>query len=357
MNRRKTHLIRFLLPALIALICAAHGARAADPYGPVKTVENAVAQTIKRDKRNNIVTAVYENDLIGNGRDGGYTSGVRLGYIDINATFPEWAHGLAEAIPTFDINETSSIFYSIGHNIYTPDTITGATADPNDRPWAGYLYGSAGMVTLTDNHADEIELTLGVVGPAALGEQVQKAIHAHITDSPTPKGWAHQLKNEPVILLGWQRTWPQIASGEIGPLFWSASPHIGLTAGNAYTFANSGFSIRIGPNGTKWQDTPARVRPALPGSGFFEIPQSGWSWYLFAGIDGRAMARNIFLDGNSFTDSPSVDKKYFVADANAGLAVTYDQYRISYTLIHRTKEFETQNDAQTFGAISVGYRF
>ncbi|MGZ9109253.1 MAG: lipid A deacylase LpxR family protein [Micavibrio sp.] len=326
------------------------------PIG-TKTVEREAAKTIRRDDRHNIITAVYENDLIGSGRDGEYTSGVRLSYIDVSADFPDYAHNIADVIPTFDINATSSIFYSVGQNIFTPRDVTQRDANRDDRPWAGFLYTSVGMATLTDNHTDELEITLGMVGPAALGQNTQKFIHSHITDSPTPRGWRHELKNEPGFMLAWQRAFPAALSGEAGPLFWTVAPHYGVTLGNIYTFANTGLSIQLRPESSKWQDTPVRVRPALPGTGFFEIPEKRWSWYLFAGVDGRAVGRNIFLDGNSFTDSARVDKNFFVADSNAGIALTYDQFRISYTMIHRTKEFHNQQDSQIFGAISVGYRF
>jgi hypothetical protein len=210
---------------------------------------------------------------------------------------------------------------------------------------------------VVDDHSDEIELSLGVVGPAALGEQTQKFIHKHVSDSPEPQGWHNQLKNEPALTLGWQRTWPQSLSGEAGGLFWSVAPYTGATVGNVYTYADAGFNIRVGPSTEKWQDPPLRVRPAMPGSGFFEIPENRWSWYLFGGIEGRAVARNIFLDGNTFTDSHSVDKNPLVGDANAGLALTYGQFRISYTAVYRTREFEDQDDPEIFGAISAGYRF
>jgi len=36
--------------------------------------------------------------------------------------------------------------------------------------------------------------------------------------------------------------------------------------------------------------------------------------YLFAFVDGRAVGRDIFLDGNTFTDSHSVTRKTFVGD-------------------------------------------
>lgn len=306
--------------------------------------------------RDNILTLVVENDLFGGGTDRNYTSGVRLGYIDINSEFPGFAHDLADMLPVFDINETSSIFYSLGQNLYTPE-ITQAEMDEGDRPWSAFLYGSVGMVTFTGNHSDEIEATLGIIGPAALGEPTQKWIHRHISNSPEPQGWDNQLHNEPGFMLAWQRSYPRYFAGTSGHFYWSAAPYYGLTLGNVMTYGQTGLSARIGPASEKWQDTPLRVRPAMPGTGFFEIPEKTWSWYLFGGIEGRAVARNIFLDGNTFRDSPDVDKNYFVGDANMGVAFTYDRVRLSYTLVYRTKEFKGQEDPDLFGAISLGYRF
>lgn len=321
------------------------------------SLQHELSKEIRRSDHNNIITAVYENDMIGSGDDEYYTSGVRLGYVDLDATFPEFARDIDDIIPTFSINDTSAIFYSIGQNIYTPKDVSTRTADPDDRPYAGYLYTSMGMASLTDDHIDELEVSLGVVGPAALGEQTQKFIHSHITDSPIPKGWNNQLKNEPALTVGWQRGWPSYFVAGAGDLSLSVSPYAGVTVGNVYDFINTGLSLRISPSSEKWQDAPLRVRPGLAGTGFFEIPEKKWSWYLFGGIEGRAVARNIFLDGNTFRDSPSVDKEYFVGDANAGVALTYDKIRVSYTLVYRTKEFETQEDDTVFGAMSVGYRF
>ena len=40
--------------------------------------------------------------------------------------------------------------------------------------------------------------------------------------------------------------------------------------------------------------------------------------YVFARAEGRAVARNIFLDGNTFGHSQSVDHKWLVADLSVG---------------------------------------
>lgn len=324
-----------------------------------KTVEEQFPKDISQSNKDKVVTMVVENDLFGTkGTDANYTSGVRFTFLDVNANMPNISEKIDDFIPTFEMNETTSVFYSVGHNLYTPRDIERRTLDKNDRPWASHIYGSMGLVSITDNHMDEVEVSLGVIGPMALGEPIQKFVHEYISGSPEPQGWDNQLKNEPTLGVAWVRRFPIATQIEMAGLSIGGAPHFGATLGNARTFANAGFNIRLTPESEKWQDAPVRVRPALPGTGFFETPKNKkFSWYVFAGVDGRAVARDIFLDGNTFTDSHSVDKKYFVADANAGVAVTYDDFRLSYTLVYRTKEFDKQDDASVFGAVSLGYRF
>jgi lipid A 3-O-deacylase len=344
-----------LLPILSLMMICGLPVLAAAEKAP--TLEQSVPDRVLDAPEKKIITVVVENDSLGGGTDQNYTSGVRVNVTNISADFPPLAHKIDELIPTFDINKTSSIYYSFGQNLYTPSDITSPMVNINDRPWAAFLYGSLGMATITDNHMDEVEASLGVVGPAAMGELTQKFIHRHLTDSPTPHGWSHQLKNEPGLMLAWQRGWPMIASGLISDNFWSFRPYFGATVGNVRTYGDVGFTLRLSPFESRWQDMPVRVRPAMPGTGIYEIPRNNWSWALFSGIEGRAVARDIFLDGNTFARSYSVDKKPFVADATAGVALTYKNTRISYTAVYRTKEFVLQQRPEIFGAFSVGVRF
>lgn len=327
-----------------------------DTAADTRTLEQQIPVSVTNTAQDNILTLNVENDLF-TGGDSNYTSGVRLSYYDMSSTLPGFARYLGDALPGFDINNTTSLFYSMGQNIFTPEDIEVRPQTQGEHPWSGFLYASMGMATLSDNHIDQVEATLGVVGPAALGEQTQKFIHRHLSNSPMPKGWSNQLENEPGIMLAWERTWPEFWAGDFAGLYGSVAPYTGATIGNIYTFADAGFSFRLGPDTERWQDAPIRVRPAMPGTGFFEIPQDDWSWYLFAGLEGRAVARNIFLDGNTFQDSYSVDKEILVGDANAGLALTYGRTRVSFTWVYRTKEFETQDKPESFGSIAIGYRF
>ncbi|MEM6811454.1 MAG: lipid A deacylase LpxR family protein [Pseudomonadota bacterium] len=321
------------------------------------TVEENISQRIDRLKDESFWNLSIENDLFGGGTDQYYTSGVRLSYFDVNTTVPVFIDKIAEAFPTFDVNETTSTYFSIGQNIFTPDNIEVSSLQQDDRPYAGFLYGSIGLASIENNHIDDFELSLGIVGPAAFGEETQKFIHENISNSPEPLGWDNQLENEPGLILSYGRRWPVFYQKNWPDYSFRLEPNVGFSLGNIYTYANTGMSIVFAPHRSRYQDTPPRVRPAIPGTGFFDTPDEKFSWFLFGGIDGRAIARNIFLDGNTFVDSHSVDKKHFVADANAGFAISYDDFRLSYTVNYRTKEFDTQDNEAIFGSLTFSTRF
>ena len=321
------------------------------------TPEQRLAINRLRNKENNYLSLSIENDVLGGGTDKYYTSGARLTWFNADLVVPDAMEKMDDFIPTVDFNSTTGVFYTMGQNIYTPEDLQQRNLQQNDRPYAAFLYGSAGLLTLDDNHIDEFELTLGVVGPEALGEQTQQLVHRHLTESQLPKGWSNQLDFEPGVIVSVGRRWPQAFRADFGDYRFRAEPNVNVSVGNIYTYAGTGLAMTFGPYQGVLQDTPPRVRPAMPGSGYFETPDQGWSWYAFAGVDGRAVARNIFLDGNTFRDSHSVDKKHFVGDASAGIALTLGRYRMSYAINTRTKEFDDQDDNAVFGSVTLSTRF
>jgi len=340
-----------LTATLLCLITSAHAE---------ETLTDQVQDIVRKDKKRNVFSLSIENDFFGGGTDKYYTSGVRLSWLNMDIETPQILKSVNDRTPLFKHNDTSVAVYSIGHNIYTPADITIEANQDDDRPWAAWLYTSASLTTLQDNHIDEFEATLGVVGPEALGKPIQRFIHSNVTGDP-PRGWKNQLDFEPGLILSAQRRWPgalktKIDAG-ISEYTLRATPHINASLGNIYTYAGTGFTVSLTPYKDRFQDTPPRVRPAMPGTGYFSEPSHSFTWQLFAGAEGRAIARNIFLDGNSFRDSHSVDKKYFVADLNAGAALTWKDYRLSYTVNYRTEEFHRQSEPSIFGSLNLSTRF
>jgi lipid A 3-O-deacylase len=78
---------------------------------------------------------------------------------------------------------------------------------------------------------------------------------------------------------------------------------------------------------------------------------------LFAGIDGLVVGRNIFLNGNSDGNSLRVSHRPCVAEAQAGLALTYHGVRFPCTQVLRTPKFYDQNRYTQFGSINVTFRY
>ncbi|WP_018953361.1 lipid A deacylase LpxR family protein [Thioalkalivibrio sulfidiphilus] len=300
-----------------------------------------------------ILVLEYENDLFA-GEDRYYTSGVRASWITPGSGVPGLLRDVGELIPFFPGQGELKASWSIGQSMYTPKDIEEANPSPGDRPYAGWLYVSGGLAEETGDRLDRLQLTLGVVGPASLAEQTQKTIHEFM-GSPIPQGWDHQLGNELTLMVSYERQWrSRVRTAEEG---WriDLTPHWGGTLGTPFTLVNTGLTLRAGRD-LPHDYGPPRIQPALPGSGLF-VPRSRWGWYLFAGVDARAVAWNTFLDGNLWRDSPSVDRHVFVGDAQLGAVLGLGRARLAYTHVFRTPEFRNQVGRDDFGALSLSWIF
>ena len=200
------------------------------------------------------------------------------------------------------------------------------------------------------------ELTVGIVGPSAYGEDIQNSVHEY-ADVSTAKGWDNQLRDEPGILLSWQQSL-KMSTFDYGGAQFDFIPNYGITLGNVFTYANLGGEARFGFNVPDDFGT-SLIRPGSNLSSPLKPPEksSDFGVHVFVGAEGRAVLQNIFLDGNTWKDSHSVDKKHFVADMYAGLAFTWRRFRLAYTHAFRTPEFDNQDDGQQFGSINLSYSF
>lgn len=307
-------------------------------------------------------TINIENDRIAN-TDRHYSNGIRLGWVSDRtdgSNMTEVRDLLQFLYPLADVR-AGRLGLEFGHNIFTPEDTQARQLVPGDRPYAGWLYGAASLYAETgkglgdvySETLDRVALEIGIVGPAALGEQVQNEFH-NLIDVNESNGWDNQLENEPGINLIAERKW------RAAPFrFWGveadAIPHVGASLGNVYTHVNAGAIARIGQQ-LSIDYGPPLIRPNLSGYSAIE-PVDTLAWYAFAGVDGRWSLRNIFLDGNTFHDSHSVDKNPLVGDFVAGVALVYGRARLSFTHVMRTKEFKGQSSADRFGSVSLSLSF
>ena len=297
-----------------------------------------------------------ENDLFGAGTDQYYTQGVQVTFVPKDKWEPEWFKDLMGMIPGVNLDGNSTYVVALGQQMFTPEDTTRPNPDPTDRPYAGWLFGSVGAIVEKpdSNLLQNVSLDLGIVGPASLGGYTQRRWHSLIGVG-LPRGWGKQLHNEPGIMLSYQARLRQPILEPQHFLELDVTPTAGVALGNVLTQASVGASIRLGQNLGLTYGAPF-IRPSLPAAAIVRA-KGQFGWNLFAGIEGRAVARNIFLDGNTIGDSRSVDKKNFVLDFQGGIEFTLGYARLSFTQIYRTREFEGQRVPSQFGSISLSAIF
>lgn len=352
------------------LLCALPGLRAEQPGGIEssdattggKGIAQIPLQTQPAGGRGQL-TFVEENDIFTPiGQDQHYTQGAKILYLspslDPNSCWAQpfdWLHSIfLFGRPQFPDNRIE--WTVLGQSLFTPKDLSRSDPSTRDRPYAGWLY--TGVNFIQDNESRELtsfELLGGVVGSYALGRQTQNDFHV-FEGSSKAEGWGHQLRNEPAFVASWERKWRLIH--EFGNHFGiEFIPDAGVSVGNVFDYAEAGGLLRWG-RGLKANWGPNFIRPGYSGTSYFSPERGGtdFGFNVYAGFQGRAVARNIFLDGNTFANSRSVSKVPVVGDAFVGAQLYYrDWVRLGFSLLVRSPEFYHQQGLDLFGSFNFGF--
>jgi len=305
------------------------------------------------------IALTLENDSFFGIDDRHYTNGLYASATSGGKTDCGFCAGIARLTMLSQVSDTTKYRYGffLGQSMFTPEILSRPDPFPDDRPYAGWVFFGARIYRETDAVLDRFEVTAGLVGPGSGADAVQRWWHAlHWFGGVPPQGWHAQLKDEPGLVVSEQRIWR--ATLIRGPIGVELLPEAKLSLGNVLTAAGAGVTLRVGQNlHADWG--PARIAPAMEGSDFVDFEKSGdFAWYFFAGFEGRAVARNIFLDGNTLQYSASVAKIPFVGDFNAGAAaVLFRKLRASVSYTERTREFHSQTGNDNFLSLAVAYSY
>ena len=306
------------------------------------------------------LSVVAENDIYAPRRqDRHYSNGVRIAYGLSHDDHSHWVTRLGELLAVSGGETIHHTEFALGQNIYTPEYYVDSAPQLKDRPYAGWLYGELSVNTRNEGMAEDFSINIGIVGPLALGEPGQKLIHS-IIDDPKPAGWDNQLRNEPALLARYRRSW-FIPLLDTTTLQAGLIPRLGVNIGNVFTDVAIGTAIRIGKY-LPLQDVPLRIQPGLSvANSYIAVRRGSFDWMLYAEVQGRAVAHNIFLDGNTFANSQSVAKRRFVQDLATGITLGFGQFSmpvfLSFSLIWRGREFDLQNGEDNFGSAMIGIQY
>jgi lipid A 3-O-deacylase len=325
--------VRFLSMAL--LLGALATAAAADPLSDP----------------NHTITIQLENDSTRPGSDNYYTSGERIAYTSPTGQVP----GLLASLGHTLLGDGQQRFaVELSQNIFTPLNDKLANPPLNDRPYAAVLMGTISLIQDTDTTRTALALGLGVIGPDALGRQVQNGFHTLIGQGSVG-GWNTQIGNQPVIQLTAERTW-RIPLGGIGGLEADVLPSASVGAGTFRIYGQAGGTIRLG-QGLQSDFGAPRIRPGLTGTDAY-VQTQPFAWYVFAGADGQAVAWDETLDGLPFATSRHVTRTPFVGEFQAGFTLMAWGMRFTAMQVLQSNEFRGQgNGLFEFSSASISVKF
>jgi len=289
---------------------------------------------LKSDKRS--IHYTYDNDLFA-GSDRYYTQG---SIVEIrHPAIRKWP--LAKLLRII-VNSRDMIYcFSFRQDVFSPKSIRNVKLDSTDRPYAGTFLFSQKVIASGFWAKLTASVDVGCIGPAALGEEMQKFIHKH-TNNAEPNGWENQVANSFAANLN---LW--FEQGLYVSKWFDVIGEVGGRGGVTNTNGSLGLLIRSG-----------KKTEYFPGLNL----SSRQKWECYTTINGTAsyVFHNAALQGVPWTKSTYVLTKdrlvRFVYRLDAGLTFSLKNVSFTYTQSFLTPEFKGGYH-HSWGGLNFVYRF
>jgi len=273
-----------------------------------------------------------------------YTSGVR-GTVEYDGRlgWRLWP-GIARGAP-----RATTHGFSLGQAIYTGVPQVNTFARPRDwqpdgsgalRPNAGWLYLETAERDSSNGGATEFAVAVGVVGPPALGEQMQRLFHSVVPQFNRPVDWSRQLPFEPGFVARYGRSAALQRFGGDSRWRGAITSEVGASLGTILTELSAGGGATA--EFVFGHDARAKSAPRIAVS---------------AGAKARLVARDEFLDGTFFRSSDRVPKRAFVPEERAAIAFRWRQLGIAYRAHHTGRQYDAQPQPVSWATIETEWRF
>ncbi len=294
------------------------------------------SSTFRTVNKNNYFRFHYDNDFFTKS-DEYYSQGITLEYVH-------------PAIKKFPISRLlwapfqTGPKYGIAFNIfgYTPTSILSDSILYSDRPFNANISLKTFSIQVDNVKQQQITtaFSIGIMGPAALGYQIQYNIHRWLKN-PLPHGWQYQTKND--IIINYQLNYEKqiLNAGDYFLLNSTAEARIGTLN----TRLSTGINFMAGVFNKRYdlvKNEKRKPEVYLYGQGRANL--IGYD----ASLQGGLFSRN---DPYSIAAS-DITRVNFQADA--GIIVNFKKLYLSYTQSLLTKEFRT-GKYHRWGGISLGF--
>lgn len=321
------NLIKPLLLSGVTMISLTLTAQVIDPTTTFKTIHQQKYFRLH-----------YDNDYFTK-TDYYYSQGITLEYL--NPAFKK--------IPVsklFIIPKKSATQYGISANIfgYTPTSIESNTILYGDRPFSSCM-----TVDFFAMASDSVKrrrvsstVTLGIIGPAAQGEEIQAGIHSR-TGNVMPLGWQYQIQNDVIVNYRLDYEKNLLMAGKAFIVNGTAGADLGTLTDRV----NAGINVMAGHCNNPFE-TVSKSRNKI-------------EYYFYGQARMHVIGYNATLQGGLFNHAspytiPDGDIARLNFQADAGIVFNFRNLFLSYTQSYLTREFSTGR-YHRWGGISVGCSF
>ena len=305
-------------------------------FAKAQLIDNT--STFRHINRNSYFRFHYDNDFFTKS-DEYYSQGITLDYV-------------APAVKKFVLTKllwqpfTTMPQYGISFNLfgYTPTSIASDNILYGDRPFNANISLKTFLIQSDEVKHQQVAaaLSIGVMGPAALGYEIQNNIHKWLKN-PLPHGWQYQVRND--IILNYELNYEKQLLSVANNFLLNATA--AAKAGTLNDQLSTGFNFMAGRFNKRFAPLSSKKRKA--------------EYYFYAQSRINGIAYDASMQGGLFNRKnpyivSSNDITRITFQADAGIIVNFKKLYLSYTQSFLTKEFRT-GQYHRWGGISVGIGF
>jgi lipid A 3-O-deacylase len=307
------------------------------------TIGQRTETALNFDDRTSHFTMEAENDFFFD-TDQYYTAGEAFSY----------THSRLKKTPaqllmrSKDVNDFSFSGFGLEHRMFTPYSIVFPDSISNDRPYSSYIMitNFSVLIKPMQHLKMSTEIGIGILGPAASGEQIQYVIH-QLIGSSRPIGWGNQLNNSFIIDYQFR-----IEKGFFTP--WIANHFIPIGEVRVGTLQNKlaiGLMIKFG-NSIKYLsgiNVVANKKNILV-----------WDWVFEAKI------QEVFFDATLQGGLMNGDEKDKTLNTRnvlstqyhlrTGINIYYSGIFVRFMMNYNSNDFNA-GDSHKYGSINFGFAF
>lgn len=242
---------------------------------------------------------------------------------------------------------------SAGQKIYNP--LSGQRPDPatHDRPFAGHLYGGVQASFFYKKESLlKIDINLGVVGPDAFGEEVQRSLHDAVGFYMV-RGWEYQIHNNLAANASVQfAKLVQRSSANTVDLTLDSYVNLGTT----HNGAGIGFVFRAGHFNQLFNTS--YYNAAITNNGSTKKLRKK-EIYLYARPQLNYVAYDATVQGGLFDDTSPItfDVRPIFFAQQLGFDYSTPRFTFDYSFTFQSRQIKSKAKAHQYGSVSMYYRF